>query len=62
MKWIKVTDRLPKQDRVLIYVDDMVYTSWYAIDNFYLRLGDKITRNFVENVTHWMPLPEPPTE
>lgn len=60
MEWIKVTDRLPKSERVLIYVNDMVYTAWHSMGNFYIRRGDKITRSFVENVTHWMPLPEPP--
>lgn len=53
-KWISVDDRLPDtRDIVLICVSDIpggyVTTGW--------MLGDKFERR---NVTHWMPLPEPP--
>lgn len=68
MEWIKVTDRLPEnEDWVLVvshirgeplvemgcYVNCVEYQGWEAIDSFLDRPC---------NVTHWMPLPEPPKE
>ena len=59
-EWISVEDRLPEEDvRVLVYLDsDRSYTK---IDTDRLMTGGLWVRWF-KDVTHWMPLPEPPTE
>ena len=57
--WIPVTDRLPQDDEdVLVWVNgthrDMAYRDegvWYDEEH-----------NHLKNITHWMPLPEPPKE
>jgi hypothetical protein len=64
MEWISVKDRLPeKMVMVLIYdkygfsIDRMVNktpTGWPVFD------GDEFQHNL--DVTHWMPLPEPPKQ
>ena len=62
-KWIPVTERLPKQGKryLVIRFDEVTKTQfidilWHdAHDLWWNRL---YKRNY--NVTHWMPLPEPP--
>ena len=57
-QWIPVTERLPEEDvRVLVWLGtgDITYTQ---IDTD--RLHKKKWRRWTKNVTHWMPLPEPP--
>lgn len=60
MEWISVKDDLPKKrTRVLVSDGQLVtqaiinhrgdWANWYTIDNEYFN-----------DVTHWMPLPEPP--
>lgn len=69
MEWIDVNERLPKvYDEVLITdgkyisigyvvsVDDRKYVLNGEVGN----LREWIGRYPVNNVTHWMPLPEPP--
>ena len=58
-RWISVTDRFPQDDDyVLVWVNgtyrDMAYRDegvWYDEEH-----------NHLKNITHWMPLPEPPKE
>lgn len=59
-EWISVNDRLPEEDvRVLVCLDsDRSYTK---IDADRLMTGGLWVRWF-KDVTHWMYLPEPPTE
>jgi hypothetical protein len=63
-KWISVEDRLPPDGQtVLIWSAGYIYQGWYEktsliCGDFY----DKDTCLIIENVTHWMPLPEPPKE
>ncbi len=73
-KWISVKDRLPKKDgRYLVYDGDTgnYYDSYFdetegefgewqnCFDTFTLGVID-CEWNSCPNVTHWMPLPEPP--
>lgn len=56
MKWIPVTDRLPKINQIVLVTEDgevklCTYEHWYGYGyGFYGSRG---------NVTAWMPLPEP---
>lgn len=63
--WIPVTERLPENDnevltasgqtvQILFYDHDDA--DWYTVDS------DISVHLFCDNVTHWMPLPEPPKE
>lgn len=62
MEWISVKDRLPdrKEDVYLCCIDSLAFpgTQYIRILKFY---GDG-TWGHGGNVTHWMPLPEPPKE
>ena len=65
-EWISVEDRLPEENgRYLVNVN----ISHLAFENLYtvaiMAYGKShgfYLYNDVEKVTHWMPLPEPPTE
>lgn len=61
-EWISVKDRLPerKEDVYLCCIDSLAFpgTQYIRILKFY---GDG-TWEHGGNVTHWMPLPEPPKE
>lgn len=59
--WISVKDRLP-EDHVAVFVFDSVcrniYKAWMSHD-----LGEWFSEEYLPdflNITHWMPLPEPP--
>ena len=56
-RWIPVTERLPdKPMKCLVYTERGEYGGYeitYYNQGFYLQYS---------NVTHWMPLPEPPME
>ena len=56
--WIPVTERLPESDTAVIVATDsgMVFQCLYAYDGWDLWDG------YTVNITHWMPLPEPPKE
>ncbi len=52
--WVAITESLPKaNEEVLTITTD----GWYRVMT-YGSMGSK----FPSQVTHWMPLPEPPTE
>lgn len=65
-EWISVEDRLPEElfNAVLIYCPNNIniYCAYLNARNewhfFNYGAGQQIT----ERVTHWMPLPAPPTE
>ena len=76
-KWIPVTERLPEElpkdscawsERVRPSVDVLVKikglkqlcTAWYSYS--YKEWTDVHEEHSFTNVTHWMPLPEPPME
>jgi ABC-type Fe3+-hydroxamate transport system substrate-binding protein len=61
-KWISIEERLPEKegDYLIIFWPDESYTPYTA---FYLK---ELNRWYYAGkkpyVTHWMPLPSPPTE
>lgn len=62
-KWIPVTERLPEKDGAFItaYSKGGVSQNWYMT---FHHGGGKWYQNSEDTgeVTHWMPLPEPPKE
>lgn len=71
-QWISIEDRLPEADQnVLLYVDYSVYeTITMFVGHLLERDGhhhwapydwNGLGFNF-DDITHWMPLPEPPEE
>ncbi len=56
-EWISVKDRLPEEGKYyLIYDDFRIWFAHYRGKVF----QDKL--NYYKEVTHWMPLPDPPRE
>jgi len=69
MEWIKCSERMPEiSSRVLVairgkYVTNATYTSWTGAKTEKGRAPRfEDLRGIVHQVTHWMPLPEPPTD
>lgn len=63
MEWISVKDRLPqKYSNVLIYTSFGYVTNgmWVPYKNIFVY--DRGYELEKDEVTHWMPLPEPPEE
>ena len=61
LTWISVNDRLPKSNTmVLVFVRGYADIGWYDGEHDEWRTG-MITLDNSE-ITHWMPLPEPPKE
>jgi hypothetical protein len=73
MEWISVEKRLPEPyEKVLVYekyMDDIPVTAylsknkiWVPYDEHFSVYGDGEIMNCFEqkNITHWMPLPDPP--
>ncbi len=59
MEWISVEDRLPNNEqRILVSDGDFIVIDEFIEeeDDFYLESGLEL----VDEVSHWMPLPEPP--
>ena len=65
-KWIPVSERLPKETGEYIVVIEDVEKStslWYSVyRNGWYDFNDDEYADPYNNVTHWMPLPEPPKE
>ena len=60
-KWIPVTERLPESEKcVLVYSKDggVAEGKYNARFNEWVQFRWNVTK--LRNVTHWMPLPEPP--
>jgi hypothetical protein len=71
--WIRVKDRLPeygmdeRQDpeqypRVLAFNGHKIYICYYQIDKKIWSIGETSTIDILLRPTHWMPLPENPTD
>ena len=61
-EWISVDDRLPDPlfDWVLVYQDEAMACMMYTIDRgFHGHTENCIS---ITEITHWMPLPEPPNK
>jgi len=61
MKWINVKDELPPNETECIGYFEQPYRGkikvnevWFTNNKWYWDL------DLIENITHWMPLPEPP--
>ena len=62
-RWISVAERLPEDDfEVLVYTDR--YGGRHEFAYYVPRLGAwyQNCALLIPNITHWMPLPEPPKE
>ncbi len=64
MEWISVKDRLPGYlTRCLVTNGKYVKTSWSKDnDHAWCEIHDFDEDVWLEDVTHWMPLPEPPKQ
>ncbi len=57
MTWINVKDKLPETYKeVIVYHHNNVVSGWLLPD------GSWTNGDYIEAVTHWMPLPKPPGE
>ena len=68
-RWISVKDRLPEADGVFLtyYAGGafqvLPYSAKYKLFNAYSHFPEMTARlTGMKNVTHWMPLPEPPKD
>lgn len=63
LEWISVKDKLPERGvRVLTYVEgNGVFEAFINIKKVWLRGGIEMER-WYGKVTHWMPMPEPPSK
>jgi hypothetical protein len=63
-KWIPVTERLPEKEDGKVLVTDGIQVNFSYRNHFYRDQGGtlRVPANYGHgmNVTHWMPLPEPP--
>lgn len=64
--WISVKDRMPPKaarfQEYIVYVGKAVTVAWLDSDNGEWLWVTDPERVFDGEVTHWMPLPEPPPE
>ena len=68
--WISVDERLPigsnkgdMPENIIAYTQNgEVATGWLNVETWWLLYGDndEHMRHGIKDVTHWMPLPEPP--
>ena len=68
-KWISVQDELPKKwrenDEEQTLINYQIYSPRYGVDigNYVKPAGRWVIMGLpVDDVTHWMPLPQPPKE
>ncbi len=64
MMWIKVKDRLPDKDGMVLVTDGQHVTlaDWIQRDGWMLDRDDKAVGIFADVLTHWMSLPAPPAQ
>ena len=69
-KWISVKDRMPEidnkshiSDTVICYSSELNRLYFSRVEeNAFGQCGFEVEKYGVVNITHWMPLPEPPKE
>lgn len=63
-EWISVKDRLPEEkvNCIVYYQHAYCDNDGYWAIGFCFYDGEKFRIDLLYNVTHWMPLPEPPKE
>ena len=62
MEWISVEERLPDDEQaILVYTGKNKPKRWWHTTSTIFRHG-KFHVSLKDNVTHWMPIPEPPKE
>lgn len=60
-EWISVNERLPEYgERVLVTEGHATFEASLSISHKWVRCD--MALGWLEDVTHWMPLPEPPKE
>ena len=61
-KWISVEERLPEPDKNVLTLENRkrVRIGYYSEDCEEWVINDMVA--YDEDITHWMPLPEPPKE
>lgn len=60
-RWIPVSERMPDHTNTVIVGDE--HGVWFANrENKLAGWWDTCGGGMMENVTHWMPLPEPPQQ
>jgi len=59
MGWISVKDRLPEDCKIVIIAGGVGYYS-FAAYKWYTIIHTEMPAPIQWEVTHWMPLPEPP--
>ena len=59
-EWISVNDKLPEKENMYIVSDERTATvmiGWYS-----QQRGFTFMERPMKNITHWMPLPQPPLD
>lgn len=60
-EWISVKERLPEEgEDVLAYLGEGIFGICWLLKDGYWETRDSFL--YPDDVTHWMPLPEPPKE
>ena len=61
-EWIKCSERMPEElDDVLVTDGDNIEMKWWDGDDWD-SWAERNSNICSDDVTHWMPLPTPPTE
>jgi Protein of unknown function (DUF551) len=63
-EWISVKDRLPEESQDALAFDDcgVIHMAIYSPEGLVYRWHCDTYGLYPHEVTHWMPLPEPPKE
>lgn len=61
-QWISVKNRLPERRVQVLVTDGFDIDTGNLSVNGWWHLDDSISCDCLDDVTHWMPLPEPPKE
>lgn len=65
MEWIKCSERMPEETGdIIVFSDGIVMSgiSYSRRKGFYIDALEYDDDEPIDDVTHWMPLPNPPTE